>query len=272
MIKSGVKKVRKDHRNYSWHRTFGSISPAIFIECNFDAGFPQPNQGTDGFPYGCTGYAQTGLCQDEDKAQYFPKFTYDETLNMEGIFIGNPQFEEVGCSVTDSLKSTIVYGVQKIGETPAEALNHRRGAYYQIEETGQFDWFDSIRSCLQLNQQSISIATPWYSDFAVPINGVLTTPSSYDTTSASWHNWKCCGWKTINGVPYLIVASWQGSAYGENGFCYVSREIINTLLDINGSAAFTLASYSGQIQNVELTILETIQSYAQMLLEALTAL
>ena len=269
-MENGVLKVIPSHKNYSLNRTFGSIAPAQFTECNFDAGYPIPDQDADGLPFGCTGYSQSALGQDEDKKQYVPKFTYDQTLMEEGIFPESPNFEQVGCSITDSLNSTIVYGLQAVDGTDTP-LDHRRGAYYQVEQVSGLDWFDSIRSALQQNQRSISICTPWYAAFATPFNGIVRAPTTYDTTYASWHNHVIVGWTTIQGIPYLIDKSWQGTGYGINGFVYFPREIINQLLSIGGTGAFTVAPYAGaDIQNVELTILATIQSYARMLLALLT--
>ena len=268
-MKNGVLKVVPSHKNYSLHRTFGSIAPEQFTENNFDAGFPVPDQDAQGLPFGCTGYSQSNLAQDEDKTQYVPKYTYDQTLAEEGIFPDSPNFEQVGCSITDSLNSTIVYGLQPVDGTDTP-LDHRRGAYYQVEQVDGLDWFDSIRSALQQNQRSISVCTPWYNSFATPFNGVLRAPGTYDTTFASWHDWVCCGWTTIQGVPYLICKSWQGTGYGINGFCYISREIINQLLSVSGTGAFTVAPYVGaNVQNVELTILQTVISYLRQILALL---
>ena len=133
MIKSGVTPVKKDHRDYSFHRTFGGVTPNFANSLDLDAGLTMPDQETDGLGYGCTGYAQSELCVDEDKIIYYPKFTYDQTLMMEGITPSDPNFEKIGCDVRDSLNSTIVYGLQAVGETGSQALNHRRGAYYNVD-------------------------------------------------------------------------------------------------------------------------------------------
>lgn len=270
MLNSGLKPIKKDHRDYSFHRTFGSAAPETFADSlNLDAGltnFDQDeaslsfNPPLPNLPFGCTGFAQSDLCADEDNAIYNPLFTYDQTLTMEGASEG------VGCDIRDSLNSTIVYGVQRDGETPAQALSHRRGAYYTIEQGGGLDWFDSIRSCLSLNRRSISVGTPWYNSFQQPENGIVVAPNSWDTTFAPFHNWKVCGWKTINGVPYLIGKSWQGPKYADGGFCYFPREIINQLMTIDGTGAFTLTPYTNQMaQTVILTLWEYVASYMRMI-------
>lgn len=266
MIKQGVKPIKKDHRDYSFHRTFGN-QPQVFADSlNLDPGLTMPDQNADGLPYGCTGYAQAELCTDEDKIIYYPKFQYDKTLLMEGITPSDQNFEKGGCDVRDSLNSTIVYGLQAVGETGDQALNHRRGAYYNVDLAQGLDWFDSIRNCLVLNQRTVSIATPWYIAFESPYNGIIKAPNTYDTTFATWHNWKVCGWKTISGSPYLIGKSWQGKNYGDAGYCYFPRDVINQTMLINGSGAFTLTPYTNQMaQRVILTIWQTVASYLRII-------
>lgn len=273
MIKNGLKAIRKDHRDLSFTRTFGNVSGETFQDSfSTDAGFPIPNQDTDGLPYGCTGYTQTALCQDEDKAQYVPKFTYDETLAEEGIFPGDPEFEAVGCDIRDSLASTIVYGLQKLGETPATALNYRRGQYFALEQIEGLDWFDTFRSTLQTGGRSISLGSPWYASFATPVNGIVAAPNDYVNDPYSMHNHKICGWTTINGVAYLTDASWQGVQYGVNGFVYFSREIINSLMAQPSSGAFVVLPFTtANAQNVQLTLMGYALSYMRMILNTIVS-
>lgn len=188
---------------------------------------------------------------------------------MEGAPLGSP------CSLTDSLKSTIVYGVQGQNESSdAEAATHRRGQYFQIEPTGGLDFFDSVRSALWLNRldcRPISVGTPWFQEWEVTIGGIIHD-FTYDGNPGHypWHNYKICGWKNINGQPYLIGKSWQGRSYGDNGFHYISRDISNRLMTISGTGAFTLGKASKEnIQVVELTILQTIVSYYRFMLKNL---
>lgn len=269
MIKSGVTPTKKDHRRYSAHRTFGGTQ--VFLsEYNLDAGLTMPDQVDDGYPNGCTGYAQAELCQDEDKAQYKPSFTYLKSIFMADVLNGQPVDMET------SLKSTKVYGVQGVNETTDEqATSHRRGAYYQIEN--QSDWFDSIRSTITINKCSVSVATQWFPEFEPVGNGngkllsdgIITMPN-LKSTGFSWHDWKVCGWKVINGVTYLIGKSWQGKSYGDNGWCYFSREIINKLLETSGAGAFIVAPYDpSKVQTVKLDIISLLISYCRRLIAQL---
>ncbi len=258
-MRHGVEPVARRKTNYSFPRTFGAVQPPSFPEdYNCDAGLGAPDQNKDGFPEGCTGYTQSELCQDEDQVRYKPAFTYKQTLLIGGLPDGQP------CNMYDSLKSTIVYGVQRDTETTdQEAYTHKRGQYYQIERTNGLDWFDAIRSALWVNRggrRSVSVATPWYPEFNFPIAGVVNTP---DTTHGfdvfPGHNYKICGWKTIGAIPLLIVKPWCGANYGDHGFAYFSRETVNKILKVDGAAAFTLAAWDGTPSTVRYSILYTLQ-------------
>lgn len=259
-MKNGVKPIKKDHRNYSTH-TFGTTFSFV-TEINLDAGFGFPNQNADGLPEACTGYTQSEICQDMDKFQYKPKFTYEKTLFMMNAKEGEP------CDMQTSLKSLSVYGVQGINETTdAEASKHLKGGYFQIEKVG--DWFDGIRSAITINNVTSSSATQWFESFGNPAHGIISDNSS---GAFSWHNYKICGWKVINGETYLIAKSWQGSQYGDSGYCYFSRDQINKLLSTSGAGAFIVKQYDlsvTTIKTVELGIFQTILSYFRRWLESL---
>lgn len=260
-IQNGAKPLKRDSRDYSFHRTFGSL---ISFEENFnaDAGFTMPDQNTDGYPFGCTGYTTSEICADYDKRMYDPVYTYKKTLLIEGQEVDGP------CDIRDSLKSARVYGVLPKGMPPDDtvAAQYRRGSYYRIEKTS--DWFDSIRSSLYMNKASVSVGTPWFPEWSVTNKGRITGVINTDTTGLSWHNWKVSGWKTIDGVPYLIGKTWQGNDYGDDGLAYFSREVVNRVFDISGSCAFVLLPYTPKdIVTVKTSMLEVVIDYLQRILD-----
>jgi hypothetical protein len=253
MIHHGLKPVRPDHRDFSHSRTFGSITQ-FPDEFDTDAGMTNPDQNADGLPYGCTGYTQAELCTDEDKLVYKPKYTYEKTCLMEG------HDDTEGCDIRTSLKSLLVYGAQETTETSdMEAFQHRRGAYYAVEPVG--DYFDGIRSAL-MKSGSVSVGTPWYWNFTS--QGIVTAPSSYENDPYSWHNWKVCGWKTINGQPYLKAKPWIGE------YRWFPRDVINHLLSQTYTGAFVVDRFQGEnTQLVEISLYETVLSYLYRALELL---
>lgn len=270
MIKSGIRPIKKDHRLFSFHRTFqpmhfsyGPVVGDTSTDFNFDAQLSNPNQNALGFPEGCSSFTQSEIGQDEDKRIYDFRYTYDRTLEIEGISTTDPLFEKVGCVITDSLKSTIVYGLQS--NDGADPLTHRRGAYYDaLDNDKNLDAFDAAILCMKSNSGSLSVGTQWLPEWlATGFDGIITSVFIPRTT-APWHNFKVCGVKTSEGVQYLIAKPWIGPLWGDKGFCYFSRDVFNKAMKIKGSGAFALAPYSGQIETVKLNVLQVILSYLRM--------
>lgn len=252
MIKSGVKPVKKDIRDYDYHRTFGAAKVVQFAD-NFtvDAGLIMPDQNADGYPFGCTGYAQIDLCIDEDFILYDPIFTYTHT----------PPNDKGGRDLRDSLKCLIDLGPQTKEGVPGQ----KRLAYFNVRPIGSLDWFDSVRLVLYSNKgenRAVSVGTPWFNEFETPLsNGILPIPI-WDIAQASWHNWVICGWETIGGAPYLVGKSWQGNSFGDRGFHKVSRRIFNAIMEERGTAAFTVSKIEpAEIETVKLTWFQSAISY-----------
>lgn len=261
-MKSGTKPHIQDHRTYSLIRTFGSVLQSqIPAEFNFDAGLTNPNQDADGFPLGCTAYTSSELAQDTDKKKYLPQYTYGKTCEIEGIGSDSPQYEKVACSIQDALKSTIVYGLDDgLGANP---LRNRRGAYYDVLDGASGDRFDAVVSAMWDHKKSVCVGTQWQYEWFNTVRGLITEVYIPNDRNP-WHCFKLCGVKVIQGESYIIGKPWIGPQYGDQGFCYFPRGVVNKMLSIDGSCAFTLAPYTSQIETVKLNILTTILSYLRM--------
>lgn len=240
--------------DYSYERTFGATF-ALPTELNLDAGLTMPDQNAIGMPYGCTGMTQADISGDEDGAIYDPHFTYDKTRLIE-----NTVGQDVGCLIEDSIKSTRVYGVKKPSETEQQARDHRRGQYFDVDRQGG-NYFDAFRSALYLNKRAISVGSIWYPVWEqVTPHAILAMPTTLNL-SGPWHNYAIKGWKLINGVPYLMVKSWQGAGYGDHGWAYMSREVCNAVFSVSGTQAFTYAHASPEdVQLVRRSIQEVLLS------------
>lgn len=266
----GGLKPRKylDHRNFDYHRTFGSITSFV-DSLDLDAGLTMPNQnvpdstwGNPPYPNGCTAFTTTDVATDEDKAIYDPGFTYKQTLLIEGSPMGS------GCTVQDSMKSATVYGLRATGELPDQALQHRRGPYFEIRPTDGMDWFDSARSALQMNRRSVSVGTQWFPSITYAYGGVVNDVVLVPTTD--WHNYKACGFRNINDIQYIKVKPWVGDKLGDAGFYWFGRIAFNKLMSVDGTGAFTNAhAMPGDILTVKLTIAQTLLSYYYRLLSLL---
>lgn len=265
------KSVRySDHRDFSYQRSVGNSATSLpDLEYNYDAGFDMPDQDAEGFPFACTGYTQTNVAQDFDRVQYLPPYTYKKSLEM----IGQPDTAQVGIPMPTSLKSTVVYGVQKPGEmTDEQAETHRQGPYFNVDVVSGMDFFDSCRLALRQNRnRSLSFCTPWFREFNQGgAGGIVPTFFTGDPSQQSWHNHKLSGEKIINGETYLVDKSWQGTGVGDKGWLYFSRQTINALYEIQGVDVYIRVPITSQnIVSVKLTILETALSFIALYFNSL---
>ena len=255
-MKNGLKPIKRDIRDRSFHRTFGGITPITLPqEFTVDAGLTMPNQTADGLYEACTAYTQQELKTDLDSL-LSDKYRehYEKTLQLEGAPFGS------GCDIRDSLKILIdFYGV---------------GAYYAVESS-KMDWFDSICSVMYTNfvqnkiKCAVSIGTPWFKEWDVldiDKTGIVPKIFNGDISAPSWHNWAIKGWKVINNEPYILAKTWQGTGYGDTGWAYYPREAINAVMKINGTGAFTIAPRNpDNVQTVKRTMLESLIRFLQQL-------
>lgn len=258
-MRHGVLPDTKDHRTYSYERTFGStVLSRVPDEFNFDIGLTMPDQNADGLYEACTGYAQADVCTDEDKKVYLARPLYDYTMQIMGIKPGDSRYEKVPCKIKDSLKA-----VREL---------YRRDDYFDILDNKPFDAFDTIRMVMWSEGRTATVGTPWLKKWESPINGIISEEFLYDA-SIPWHNYKFCGVKKIDGVLYLIAKSWQGKNYGDKGFCYFPRSVVNKSFAIGGAFAYTLVPPSespGEIQTVQLGWIEQLISLIRLFLSRLT--
>lgn len=274
LFEHGTQPTKLDKRDYSYHKTFGSIIPPSYPESlDLDAGFGCPNQnmpneyfGIPALPAGCTEYTVNEICGDEDKARYNPGYTESKIhASANG-----------GTDMRVAFNSPCEHGVQlKEEATIFEALGHKRAAYFRVGQSP--DYFDGIRLALHSNNRPVGLGTPWYAEWSAAAagnkltlnpdgtfnysvgdgtrSGIMPKPfNPRKTDGLTWHAWKVAGWKTINGVPYLIGKVWAGENVGDNGWLYFDRETINAVMAVFGSAAFTLAKATpAQIKTVGVT-------------------
>lgn len=281
MIQNGLKPQPIDPRKYSYQRTFGSTAAvAMPEEFDFDAGLTMPDQNADGLPYGCTGYTTAEIAGDADNCIYDPRFVYDKTLEIEGIFSTDPEFERVGCTASDSFKAANIFGLKRAGETDQQATTHRKGASYDVLNSAGVAPFDAIKSAMWDNYQrfgckeSVSSGTPWLREWeGVSSNGIIPSVVIYDgvPTHYEWHNWKISGFKKIDGILYAKGKTWQGKNVGDGGWLYFPASVLNQVLKFKGSFAEILAPFTGDIQTVKVGIIITLISWIKREISLLTA-
>lgn len=261
MVKHGARPTKIDHRDYDFKKSFGALKTVPFPpEYNTDAGLTMPNQdlvNNDFTPpvpaldYGCTDYTTSEVATD--LLQPINLYSAKNPLVIESITHANANG---GGDVRQSLMAGVSVGWYS--------------GIFNIQAYGQ-DFFDAIRDAMAsggTERRSVSIGTPWFSVFEeVDSSGILQIPRSFNTAGLPWHNFKICGWKTIGGQVYLKAKSWQGPTYGDHGYCYFSRQLINNVMSIKYTAAFTATrGVLPPIQTIDTTWLQWLLSWGRSLL------
>lgn len=261
MIKGGTRPTRIDHRDYSVKSLkFGSAVP-FPAEYNTDAGLTMPNQnGVNAFftppvpplPYGCTDYTTSELATD----------LFEPTMNS---YVDNPDTIEAVTHANTNGGADVRTAMQA-----GVGLRWFTG-FFNIQSGGGQDMFDAIRDAMVsggTERRSVSVGSKWFGSFEeyTGTDGIVQMPNFTDL-NFTWHNWKICGWKTIGDQVYLVGKTWQGGVFGDKGLAYFSRALINNLMDVQGSCAFTATTGTlPPIQTITTTWLQWLISYAHTLL------
>lgn len=105
-----------------------------------------------------------------------------------------------------------------------KAFEHRQKSYFFINQGNYQDLFDAFRAALWQNKDykraigtGIFWCPEWTSKAVIDKMGTPTTP----------HFFIFIGQKTINGKIYLVAQLSNGTAIGDNGLFYFSREVLN---------------------------------------------
>jgi hypothetical protein len=253
-MKSGTRPAKHIYKEKKFQHFAGVLEIPDF---NLDSGLTMPDQEKDGAPYECVGYTTADILSDIFKTPLDPDFSYAAARYVAG---DGPEGTQ-GTSFHAGLQGAIAVGAllqanaiisaAKNSEAFVSDWNNwlpslRQAALPNAQNglrnvLGQGDDFDSILSALYTGRIGVSIGSPWFEEWGYNIQGGVVQLPSIDGNYPSWHNYAAKGKKTINGIPHLIMKSWQGTRVGDNGWLYFSRETVNAALSVPGSGALTIA-------------------------------
>lgn len=254
MIKNGTRPTKPRHLNRDYLKSFhpqiyaGTQAPPVFpAEFLTDDGSWMPNQNADGLPEGCTDYAQSNLAKNLGESVTPQELEAVTHANASG-----------GYSIQMSLDAA-----RKLGWFTYT---------YQIAATGPLDYFDTFRLAQSSGlpeKRSISWGTPWFSSWEqAAMQGIKIMPmptpqelaqAQSNPGSLPWHNSMLDGWTQENGVLAYRDKSWQGAPVD---YLYFTRDVINTIMTLNGTAAFTATNMvPNSVQTIDLSFIDKWLSY-----------
>lgn len=252
---SGTRPAEHIYKEKKFHERFGGVSPQDIPDFNLDAGLTMPDQVKDQADTECVGYTVADILTDIFKVPFSPDFSFAAARYVAG---DDPGID--GTSFHAGIQSAVAFGGLIKTLAPFDAMTkselyisdykvwdsipkESRLPYAQngtMNVLGNGDAFDSILFAAYNGKIPVSVGSPWFEEWAYNIQGGVVQQPVLDGQYPNWHNYCIKGKKTINGVPSLIVKSWQGTRVGDNGWLYFSRETINKTLSVPGSGALTI--------------------------------
>lgn len=283
---SGAKPTRIDHRDRDLHRSFGNTAPSSFpIEFLVDPGITMPNQNmvnaafkppVPAMPYGCTNYGQSEMATILDGV----KMGIKNPAQLDAVTLANARH---GIDIRESLLACTPHTYVR-----PERLNWI-GNFYNIRSSGIIDSFDAFRLAQVSGlpeQRAITWGTPWFPSWERAIFGIVTEANgTYTNTGAKgqivmpmptgaelsairkdprafpWHNSMLDGWTTREGKPVYRDKAWMGPDIGEGGYIYFPREVVNMVMTIPGSVAYTVTNQTPEVmQTIDVNAVQWIIS------------
>jgi len=223
---------------------------------NLDTGLTgMPDQNKENAPYECVGYTVAEMLTTILKTPIDPDFSYSAARYIAGDGKEGTQGTSFHAGLQGAIglgglpKSLAVFSAATRGEEYVSDFGNylaslKSAALANVQNglrnvLGQGDDFDSILSAAYTSKIPVSIGSPWYDEWSTNIQGGVVQKPYVDGVYPGWHNYAMMGQKTIQGIPHLIIKSWQGTRVGDGGYLYFSRETINTALSEKGSGALT---------------------------------
>lgn len=107
------------------------------------------------------------------------------------------------------------------------ASKYAKDAFFWIEPDRTHDFFDAIRASIQLfknENRSVVIGLPWCYEWTQD-KAVINESG----TQSGGHALNVVGWTRINGQDYLKIQNSYGQEWGDKGYNYISRKVMNKL-------------------------------------------
>lgn len=191
-------KIKIDSRDFKFHQKFGQTT-SFPKELIFDApskDFIQPIGDVR-----CTAITVCEVTTDKTHKQY----------DIQELFNRIPS-DGKGAEPKDALKAGVSYlRVENAG-------TEKPWVSYWQAHTGEFDAFDNVRSAITLAQNSITMWSPWYDNWA----NKQILPKGENITN--YHMYHIEGWTEIDGVPMMQIEAYVGYKL------YMTREVFNDVI------------------------------------------
>ena len=243
-LSQGLRPTPKDDRDYKLGALFQLPELSKLPENFVLEGFNIKNQQDSDF---CSGFAVTGLSELQEGVELSPEYQFALSKIISG------DIEEWGQDARTAMKTAVKLGSLEKSQAPyslenkdtsflrdpknwpgdlmEKAKKHQKSVYIRV--SGKYDAFDDIRASIYKwrdERRGVALGI----NFSWPSNQIILD----DVGPGFGHMVYVAGWKTVNGVPYLVMVNSWGKEAGEQGTHLLSRNVVNYYDDMYGAYMF----------------------------------
>lgn len=238
--RGGLLPLKKDPRDDKFSKiAFAAPALPVFPQTyRLEELFPVKNQTSS---LSCTKQTTAAVSEYQDGVELSPAWGWAQVCKKVGNYIPAGAEPRVAMGITcelgelpqrEILKRALYsfeqHDPQTIGnwnnwpDLRDAAEPYRKAAYIKVRKVG--DWFDSIRFALwdgREQKQAVMAFGTWLSNWNggwIPLE---------EAALVGYHAYAFVGWTHKDGTPYLIAKNSYGSEWGDGGFQYFPREVIN---------------------------------------------
>lgn len=267
----GLLKLKKDSRDFSHHKIFGSVALSD-LPLEFSIATPQiNNQGTSDF---CPGESTSEAAEDFYNETFSPEYSFAKIKEI----LGN--WQQPGADLRTAMKAGIKYGFCPQNLAPLNLASNGRdqcanpanwplscdlaagpykfGGFLAVDGPG--DTFSNIQNALFTQKMAVVAGSNWYADWEQDPGGII--PKTYSILFSTLHATNFFGWKQINGQPYLMLQNSEGEDVGDRGIYYFPRSVVNK--EFNDGLFYFVKQAPSNIQ--------TVGNWLQILIESILRL
>lgn len=243
-LKSGLKDLPMDDRDFSRTAVFGAISPLALPKGDFlvSMTIDVKDQGESDM---CTAFATTAASEDQEAVILDPYFAFYATKVLE---LKDP--DSWGADLRSACKAHVDHGCLEEEYAPfnasgisrdmvldpkvwtedhmALAYEHRKNSFFNVLKGSPLDTFDTIRGALWQNRNkmaSVVTGARWRGEWTDAAGGVIEDKEYGE--GGTPHAFVLKGQKIIDGTPRLVAQLSNGTEIGDKGIFYFPRSVVN---------------------------------------------
>lgn len=250
---NGISKTRHDTRDFSLAGMYRQIDIKEVPKVDFETRVPLvKDQGNETDT--CSAFAVTSVSEDQELVELVPEFQFYVT---KMLISKDP--DSWGADLRDACLSVAKYGslpryaIEQGFRVPQNrdlilnkdswlpewfdlAAAYKKATVFKVD--GRYDTFDNIRTALwqfRNEKRSLVGGVSWQSAWTDMADGLINEDTGEEGFG---HALKIYGQKIINGIPYLKVQLSNGTAIGDKGIFYFSRDVVNKTFTEYGQFMF----------------------------------